>query len=142
MTTNSESFYTACKVCQSPELATLYTSRREKLPILSCRSCGLFFVGRKVDSNEQRSLYQDEVEYLAYVDAERSVPQVSARYRKSLNQIWQYTAERFGKREVKLLDIGCGAGDFLSTAKNVGFKAYGLEVSTPAARLAAETHNI
>src|SRR2546427_6946763 len=84
---HSITFYTACKVCQSLKLAPLYLSGHEKLPIFSCRSCGLCFVGRSFDSKEQRAIYQDEADYLAYVHAERSVPQVTARYRRSLNQI-------------------------------------------------------
>lgn len=46
------------------------------------------------------------------------------------NRLVGYLLERFGiKPECKILDIGCGRGDFLGAFKNAGLDCYGVDLS-------------
>jgi len=141
-----EIHYKLCKLCQSERVKTVYTSRRTGLPIMQCKTCGLFFVGKVFNSAEQHTVYEDEAGYRAFVEAERSVPEVHMRYLDWLGDIQrQISPIEFAnakQRKPRLLDIGCGAGDFLVVARDHGFEVHGIDISAPAVRLAAKSHGI
>jgi SAM-dependent methyltransferase len=135
-----------CKVCESDTLRHLYTSRRLNLPIWRCIGCGLVFVAKNFTASAQREFYGEPTSYLEFAQAERTLPEVGQRHLDWLAQIRRCinSVEVDGKRRRKprLLDIGCGAGDFLAAATGDGFEAHGIEVSEPAAQLAREWHGI
>ena len=134
-----------CKLCESDNLQIWYTSRQSNLPIMHCAACGLFFVGRVFTSAEQKEYYGNFDDYLHFVEAERRISEVGRRHVAWLEQIQQLIPADFAKaeqRKLRLLDIGCGAGDFLAMARKQGFEVYGLELSAPAAQLATEYYNI
>jgi 2-polyprenyl-3-methyl-5-hydroxy-6-metoxy-1,4-benzoquinol methylase len=45
-------------------------------------------------------------------------------------------------RRPRLLDIGCGVGDFLVVARDAGFDVHGVDLSSGAARLAERYHQL
>ena len=142
-----DELYEACKVCNSRCLKHLYTSKRLGLPIVRCVACGLTFVGKVVSKEEQLAIYSNQESYRAFAATERSVPEVSGRHLEWLAQIQSAAGLPGGRARAsqgmpRLLDIGCGAGDFLAAAAQHGFEIHGMDVSAAAAELAAEWHGI
>ena len=144
MTERPSRLYQTCKLCNSNRLRLVYTSSQTALPIMRCSMCGLFFVGRIFSSVEQQAFYDQDDKYRRFVEAQRSVPEVVARHQEWLDQIELLFPAPVSKdlSPARLLDIGCGAGDFLAVARERRFEVYGQDISVPAARLAAEWHGI
>lgn len=122
--------YLLCKLCQSDQLKMVYTSRNTGLAIKHCESCGLFFVDKIFSVAEQQSIYQDESMYRSFVEGEGSVPAVNVRYKDWINDIQRQSFKgEYSKtaQKPRLLDIGCGAGDFLAVVREHGFEVYGFD---------------
>lgn len=102
---------TVCFRCQIPG-DTLY--RKGFYGIVQCPSCGQVFTSPRLD-DEERQAYYDSTEAFTPGSVIWAQPRLSL--------ISKYTP---GKR---LLDVGCGRGDFLSTALQIGFQAVGIDVS-------------
>ena len=95
---------------------------------------------------QQSALYEDPEAYRHFVEAERSVdafPKRQQAWARQLSQAIQPTLfnDRHGRRP-RLLDIGCGAGDFLVVARDEGFAVDGIELSAAAGALAKEFHHL
>jgi 2-polyprenyl-3-methyl-5-hydroxy-6-metoxy-1,4-benzoquinol methylase len=138
--------YSVCKLCHSPNLRLLFISGHSGLPIQECRACGLAFVGKSMGAAEQSALYNQQQDYEIYARAEHSVPELPQRHREWIELIERHLNRKrnpaFQKRMPRLLDIGCGAGDFLAAAADMEFEVHGQEISMVAARLAREWHAI
>lgn len=57
-------------------------------------------------------------------------------HRRAIKLIQRY------KKEGKLLDVGCGTGEFLEVARGVGFAASGIEPSETACRIAGKENDV
>lgn len=117
-----------CVLCQN-HATRLFDSNG--LSINKCWSCGLRFVSGTSNSLE---LYQGTWAE-NFFEAERSVPQGHVENARLLRRLC-------GKERATLLDVGCGAGDFLAVAREEGFEVTGLDPSLPAARMAMKDHDI
>jgi 2-polyprenyl-3-methyl-5-hydroxy-6-metoxy-1,4-benzoquinol methylase len=111
-----------------------------------CLGCGLRFIEERLSETQQSALYQNPETYRHFVEAERSVHGFSKRQRdwaRRLSRAIQPTvfSDRHGRRP-RLLDIGCGSGDFLVAARDEGFAVHGIELSAVAGALAKEFHGL
>lgn len=145
--TNTNEFYRRCKLCQSDKLKFIYSSQRSCLFIVKCLTCGLVFVDNIFSPSEQQAFYNIQVNYKEFAEAERSSPGVDDRHLEWLDEIKHQIDNMDGslnnlERKPRMLDIGCGVGDFLVCAERQGFEIYGLEISASAAQLAAEWNGI
>ena len=134
-------FYDRCKLCQSGRLQTVYFSKRNGFRILCCADCGLRFVARVFSKTEQEAVYQGESSVAYFVEAERAVPGAKDRSRE-LARVLMGHIDCETEQEPRLLDIGCGSGDFLVLARQEGFNVQGQEISIPAAKLAQKCHGL
>lgn len=105
--------------------------------MLRCRACGLRQVAVLTDDSANKAIYDDEVSYRAFVLAEHAL--IEPRYPAWLAEIREALASGASGR---LLDVGCGAGHFVKAAREAGFEAEGVELSSAAARLALELNGI
>jgi len=136
--------YRTCKLCSSTKIEKLYFSRRLALPVFVCRECGLRFIGRVFSKAEQASFYQDSAAYADFAKAEREVPAARKRLTLLAKSLVDYLGGSSPTQSVqaRLLDAGCGAGDFLAVARELGFRVWGQEISAPAAKLAQDCHGL
>jgi len=119
-----------CPLCGRRGLEVYFVIDRHRF--LKCRAC------RLIQMNPIPEVGPGD-DYTGY-DLERSrafarlfrVPQ----YRRDLCLIGRY------KRSGRLLDIGCGTGEFLDRAQEAGFSVTGIEPSPTACRIAGERHEV
>lgn len=121
-----------CKICDSVDIKTLIADRKHfpDFLILKCRKCGLVFL-QGYPSNKAKNLdneyWQDNnLNVNIYSDSKVSA-EAEKRYKKYLTEI-----ERITNKKGKLLDFGCGIGNFVSFAAKNGWDAYGIDISSHA----------
>ncbi len=92
--------------------------------IFSCLKCGGAFT-KRIDQDDQLvNYYRDQPLDLVYLSEERG-------RRRAFGRIIERIKSFFtGKKQGKILDIGCGPGIFLSEADRRGFDAWGVDLST------------
>ena len=119
---------TDCPLCVSSRLR--YTFSHEGYRIVRCADCGLMFSNPQPSDTELAAIYSADY----FLGAESEEGRVSTREmkrataRQYLSEIQRYVGEAGGR----LLEIGCGDGDFLVEAEGVGFHVTGVEYA-PAA---------
>lgn len=134
-----------CNLCDGKSFA-LFTEKeghktKQLFQIVECEGCGLKFVSPRLSAEENHALYDeayfngdgfdDSVNYVL-LDAE-------AHTRVGENAgILSKIAALKTKRDIRILDVGCGTGCLLKALTQAGYKdVWGVELSEYAARLAA-----
>jgi len=109
----------------------------ENLYVVKCSNCSFVFLG---NPPHEGALYEDYYDSITYDANDYN------RFSKfkNLSELFIINKQRldFIKREHKsgqLLDIGCGQGFFLKTAKEHGFDVYGIDMSKRAVLYASNT---
>jgi SAM-dependent methyltransferase len=118
----------ACHVCSSTNDVTYLQARGYRIAV--CADCGLWYVNPQPTPQELRDFYA------GYDDGEQ----------------WRAREEHFNrgvrrailrsKPSGRVLDIGCGSGNFLRCMKEAGFSAFGIEPSESGSDFAREEHGI
>lgn len=111
--------HTDCLICNSPSLRPL--EGYEEHHLVECRSCRFVFSNSIPSEEELLEYYSGDYDRTAYFS-----PVTEKRYNELLDSFETY------KRTGRILDIGCGYGFFLETAKKRGWEVYGTEVSREA----------
>jgi SAM-dependent methyltransferase len=115
-----------CVACgEWPDRPLLHVAKKGLLQVVKCPSCGLVY--SDVDLRPDRVL-QDDAPYFPY-DVYATEPQI---YREEA-QRYLDAVQRF-KKSGLLLDIGCGFGYFLATAREQGWQVKGIDISPVAIR--------
>lgn len=135
-----------CPVCEKIEFSFFlsvkdYFLTREDFSIQKCDACGFKFVNPRPDKNEIGRYYQSD-EYISH-DANR-VNLISRIYK--LARVFSIKSKYKIVREYvqagKILDIGCGTGEFLTHCKAKGFEVAGVEPNDKASAFAVQVNNI
>lgn len=95
-----------------PDVAALATDRGQDLEVCQCSGCGLVQL-----SNTPVTYYRDVIRAAA-------VSMEMKEFR--IGQFSRFIAE-YGLKGKKVLEIGCGKGEFLSLMRECGADAYGIE---------------
>lgn len=127
-----------CNICGSADIIKKFSGQdiKDTLDLLWCRNCGLAFLSQEPedrtqedkywDNNKQKEIYTDnKIEVNFERDFEKKI--------KLINSITE---------KGRLLDIGCGTGQFLRVARKEGWDVYGLDISQEASRIAGEKYGI
>jgi len=121
-----------CNICGSDKYKILYESTlkdykkgdftyagsRDTGQIVKCEDCGLIYVYPREDKIVDK--YIDSKDEL-YLKSEMSRKETFKNDLKNIRKIYSKSG--------RLLDIGCGYGLFLDTAKEAGYDAEGIEIS-------------
>ncbi|MBR9756903.1 MAG: class I SAM-dependent methyltransferase [Algicola sp.] len=91
---------------------------------------------------EKLSEYYKSEDYISHTDSKRNLFEKVYHFIKgiALKQKLKLI-NSFPVSEKTLLDVGCGTGDFLQTAKNGGWSIYGIEPNAKARTMADEKNN-
>ena len=117
-----------CHVCNSARIYYLFSACGHRA--VRCEDCGLVFLNPQPSDAELARIY----------DADYFLGSESEAGRQTVSQIKQATAKLYlseirryqGLPRGRLLEIGCGEGDFLVSAESAGWQVTGVEYS-PAA---------
>lgn len=131
---------TICPVCDNSSLTLFqqcidYSVSRESFSLRKCRECQLLITEPQPE-NEQLEKYYQFNDYVSHTsNATNLINRIyllARRYtlRKKLSLIHCYS------KTGKLLDVGCGTGNFLEFCKQHGWNTYGVEPSDSARAIA------
>lgn len=132
----------ACPVCGAGESARLFEARDAHYGVpgswwlRECAACSSFFLECPPSQAELARLYGDD--YYAYEIAPPS------NGKRLVQKLLGYSTEPRDPpfaRPVRVLDFGCGAGEFLLRARARGWTPFGVEIS-PHAREVARRHGL
>lgn len=98
----------------------------DNYPIVQCHNCGQIFTGIRLQAISRQNFY----------DNPKYFKRMYGKFRLHPSSLWHRIVaykrlkliERFGARG-KLLDVGCGYGIFLNTARRYGWSVFGVELS-------------
>lgn len=107
----------SCPLCNSFSLILMSAYKEARLT--NCQTCGFVFSQRNPTEKELSDYY---VKY-SYVDNYYHSPLTSIRYERLLEEFALY------KKNNRILDVGCGNGQFLEEAKRKGWETWGTEYS-------------
>lgn len=117
-----------CNLCAQNKFKVI---EQDEAPfnVLECENCSLVFVYPLPDRNELKEHY-DDTYYRAWLDS----------HQESRIRMWTKRLRKLERLRAggNLLDVGCGEGTFLRFARENGWKTRGTEVSTYAAKYAAD----
>ena len=120
-----------CEICGDRDFQII-RPWRDVSNIVLCKKCGLEFVNPMPDDNYLKGLYQSAMApgswsssyYMTYIE-ERQARKKSydRQYQARLRMIEKYQPEKG-----RLLDLGCGAGFFLNSARERGWDCHGIDI--------------
>lgn len=112
-----------CILCHSARLRPI--KGYEVHQLVKCSDCRMVFIAQRPSEKELQDFYST----YAYSEDKWISPITLKRYHELLDKMETY------RKTNRILDVGCGAGYFLSVAKERGWEVYGTEYSPAAVSL-------
>ena len=97
---------------------------KEDFHICECLNCGLLYTMPRPSKDKIGAYYKSEEYYSHQENTKGFIPKVYEKVKK-VNLKYKYNLATNGLNVGKLLDIGCGVGDFLHTAEVHGWECTG-----------------
>ena len=136
-----------CSLCKS-ELKTIFTTKDylvsgEKFDIVECSNCRLRMTNPFPDKEKIGNYYESDA-YISHAEESKGI------FDSIYNMVRSYMLGRkrkivensSGIKQGSLLDIGCGAGHFLSSLKENGWDVKGVDASQKARELVKSQFDI
>ncbi len=131
-----------CLICESPNITKIFDTvnthgrhtldKSKKFAIHRCNNCGVIFVGGVIINDEYFSMYYPS-DYYASPTRNGLVNQILELLGKTLIGFKEIDILKHFKSlnnaKIKILDIGCGSGEFLANISSRVFEKYGLEIN-------------
>lgn len=123
--------YQLCPICDSKNLKPYlevkdYFLTQELFKLQKCEECELVFTNPYPSKSDLSKYYQSD-NYYSHPNKKKSLLSVFYEAVKVWNLKYKLHLATSGFDKGKILDIGCGAGDFLLLAKNSGWEIEGIE---------------
>ena len=121
------------------EFKNIIKGKEEFLTYSKCRNCGMVYSEYIWDDDTLRRVYVDSIDHAQNKDGILLIHK-----RMSLARIWTNilrTLKLLGKEklgDLKIIDYGCGWGDFLDTVAGYGINAVGYDLDSDKTELAIE----
>jgi SAM-dependent methyltransferase len=120
-----------------------FSASGEIFNITQCKDCGLRFTNPRPDSEDMERYYRFE-NYISHTDDEATgwtnqLYRVARQWTLRQKRSW---VEGFVPQKGRLLDIGCGTGDFAGTMKKAGWTVDAVEPDNVAKARAESKHGL
>ncbi|MGN0033150.1 MAG: class I SAM-dependent methyltransferase [Candidatus Limimorpha sp.] len=134
-----------CKYCESENTRTFlrlkdYFLTHEEFEIIECQNCNLLFTSPEPPQSEIGRYYKSE-DYLSHNEHKKGLIPLIYNSIKKINIKNKFNIAISGATGNRLLDYGCGVGDFLLHAQQNGFIISGCDLSENARKQASEKLN-
>ncbi len=120
-----------CPICYSKKVDYKYLKIHNNYKLQKCHNCNLIYPNTKfqIDKNYVSKIYsnyskQNHRKILYSTKKYRNTTFIKQRYRYCIERIFK------NKKNIKVLEYGCGTGDFLSILKKKNIYHKGLEVDS------------
>jgi 2-polyprenyl-3-methyl-5-hydroxy-6-metoxy-1,4-benzoquinol methylase len=128
-----------CPLCDMENESVL--KRPDQLPVAFCNSCGCWYVAKLPCVSEIKKMYDGYYYEHRPTDlSEKNVSQMIENARASSQTDWQLqalSATLGGLKGKRILDVGCGIGSFLLSARFKGADVVGCDLSPEACEFAS-----
>jgi SAM-dependent methyltransferase len=132
-----------CNLCGLDNTRILFRKRdkfgisEDEFGVVECQGCGLLYINPRPSQQEIGRFYPETYSWKETLEADsfltQGIRKLEKGYRYHLLKDEVSKVTRFtGKRQGKVLDIGCGAGDRLDSFRAAGFETCGIETSESA----------
>jgi len=135
-----------CPLCHHASFAPLlvcqdYLSSQESFELKSCLSCSFVFTSPRPDSQSLPGYYQSN-HYISHTG--KSTGAISFFYllARKFTLRWKIKLIRRFRKDISILDYGCGTGELLLACQRQGWQISGLEPSAPARQKATQITGI
>ncbi len=110
---------------------------KEDFHICECLNCGLLYTMPRPNRDKIGEYYKSEEYYSHQENKKGFIPKIYEKVKRN-NLKHKYSLATNGLSVGKILDIGCGVGDFLHTAETHGWQCVGVEPSKDAKSIARQ----
>ncbi len=124
----------ACSVCGRRSLRYAFSIDNHRL--VRCQNCGTMMLNPQPSDEALAAIYSEE--YVLLQEDARGAAHVSDLKRRTARLYLDLLREYRGGHGGRLLEIGCGQGDFLVEAVGCGYEVVGTDVSPHVCRIAAQ----
>jgi len=130
-----------CPICSGTEFiahlsCTDYTASQEHFSLIRCTKCKFVFTNPR-PNDESLATYYISDKYISHTgDNKTFINKIYLQARKITLRRKRKLVRKYSL-ENKILDVGCGTGEFLNEMKSHGWRIFGVEPS-PSARESAE----
>ena len=135
-----------CPVCGDNEFSIFLKVKDhflsgENFDILSCKKCSFKFINPRPDQHSIGPYYQSE-NYISHDAGKADLLSTIYRLVRKISIRSKYRLVGKFCNTGKLLDIGCGTGEFLAYCRDHGFKVTGMEPGEKARTFSINNHGI
>jgi 2-polyprenyl-3-methyl-5-hydroxy-6-metoxy-1,4-benzoquinol methylase len=137
---------TTCPICKGNNFDPFntfidFTTSKEEFAIVACKTCNFLITSPRPDSNSIGKYYQSE-NYISHTNSSKNLIDKLYKAVRSFTLRWKLNLIRSYKPNGKILDYGCGTGEFLNTCKTADWICTGIEPSVSAKEKAAQLTNL
>jgi 2-polyprenyl-3-methyl-5-hydroxy-6-metoxy-1,4-benzoquinol methylase len=147
----------ACPVCRAPDSAACYSVddrlfglARGTFELFRCASCHCTFLHPLPDESTLAGCYPQEYWWSEKSASESFFSRLFRKMEKAYREFvvadharfLDYCARKNGAGGKRLLDIGCGSGSFLQSARSHGFLPHGMDMSAKAVEIVRNDYGI
>ncbi len=121
-----------CPLCNNNSLSEFiqcddYSISKETFTIVKCNTCSYCFTNPRPGINEIGSYYQSDIYISHHANKTGFIPWIYRNIRDKQFVNKTNLIKEFSTKNISLLDIGCGTGDFLQYCKSLGWNVKGVE---------------
>lgn len=131
-----------CDLCGSKMIKSLYEFEMSK--VVRCQACNLLFTYPRTTEEEMERIFSSRELCDRLFPELKNYDECFTKEGNTVVCTYLDALEEIGAwgRRGKILDVGCGRGDFLKLAAQKGWESYGLDFSRPSADYAKKNFGI
>lgn len=137
---------TSCPICRSERLIEAFCVgdhflTKEEFQLVDCSDCGFRFTNPRPEQHTIGKYYQSE-DYISHSNRKRGIQDHLYQMARSWALGSKYNLLRSYQTQGRVLDIGCGTGEFLAHLMSRGYLVEGVEPEIKAREHAISKHSI